>query len=383
MAALKGVWGKIARVNLSTGEVTVIEPPEEVYRKYLGGEALGLYYLFKEGIVDPSVDALGPQNMIQLLVGPTNGVAPNARSVIVTKSAYNFLCVTTSGGRAAAELKFAGWDGIQIVGKAEKPVYIAVIDDKIEIRDASHVWGKGTEEAEMILQKEVLSPIEQRESILRSADMPEKWAALHPAAANHSVVGPRYTEWQSPALPFALGEPSGVLWNLDTHQLLWAQNPNAVGPIASTTKLMTIYLILHNGPDLSQIVTIGPDAASTAGSGIKLKVGDQFTVEQLLYALMLASANNAAVALADAAAGNTQNFVAEMNQTAQRLGLTDLHFSDPDGLSKGSVGSAWDLAALTQLDFQYPVFQKIVKSKNMAIPENPQMWNLNHLLYMD
>ena len=181
MAALKGVWGKIARVNLSTGEVTVIEPPEEVYRKYLGGEALGLYYLFKEGIVDPSVDPLGPQNMVQLLVGPANGVAPNARSVIVTKSAYNFLCVTTSGGRAAAELKFAGWDGIQVVGKAEKPVYIAVIDDKIEIRDASHVWGKGTEEAEMILQKEVLSPLEQRESILRSADMPEKWAALHPA----------------------------------------------------------------------------------------------------------------------------------------------------------------------------------------------------------
>ncbi len=182
MAALKGVWGKIARVDLSTGNVTVVEPPEEVYRKYLGGEALGLYYLFKEGIVDPSVDPLGPQNMIQLLVGPTNGVGANARSVIVTKSAYNFLCVTTSGGRGAAELKFAGWDGIQIVGKAPKPVYIAIIDDKIEIRDASHVWGKGTEEAEMILQKEVLSPLEQRESILRSADMPEKWAALHPAA---------------------------------------------------------------------------------------------------------------------------------------------------------------------------------------------------------
>jgi len=182
MAELKGVWGKIARVDLSTGQVTVIQPPAEVYRKYLGGEALGLYYLFKEGIVDPSVDPLGPKNMIQFLVGPMNGFAPNARSTIVTKSAYNFLCVSTSGGRGAAELKFAGWDGIQVVGKAEKPVYIAVIDDKIEIRDASHVWGKGTEEAEAILQQEVLAPLEQRESILRSADMPEKWAAMHPAA---------------------------------------------------------------------------------------------------------------------------------------------------------------------------------------------------------
>ena len=180
MAKLKGVTGKIARVDLSTGKVSVIEPPEEVYRKFLGGSGLGLYYLFKEGIVEPDVDPLSPENMFQILVGPVTGAAPNARSVIVTKSPYNFICISTSGGRGAAELKFAGWDGIQVVGKADHPVYLAVIDDNIEIRDASDVWGMGTEEAGIELRKRVLSPLEQRESILIARDMTPEWAELRP-----------------------------------------------------------------------------------------------------------------------------------------------------------------------------------------------------------
>jgi aldehyde:ferredoxin oxidoreductase len=172
--------GKIARVDLSSGNVTVIEPEEEVYRKFLGGSALGVYFLFKEGIVSPEVDPLGPDNMLQFMIGPVTGVGANARSVTVTKSAYNFISIATSGGQAASELKFAGWDGIQVVGKASKPVYIAVIDDKVEIRDASHVWGKGVEEAEMILKKEVTADLETREAMVRDADLTPEWAALRP-----------------------------------------------------------------------------------------------------------------------------------------------------------------------------------------------------------
>jgi aldehyde:ferredoxin oxidoreductase len=180
MADLKGMAGKIARVDLTSGTVTVIEPEEEIYKKFLGGSALGVYYLFKEGIVDPSVDPLGPDNMIQFMIGPITGAAPSARSVIVTKSAYNFICVTTSGGQAASELKYAGWDGIQVVGKAAKPVYIAVMDDVVEIRDASHVWGMGAEEAEMELKKEVVAELESREAMMRDADLTPEWAALRP-----------------------------------------------------------------------------------------------------------------------------------------------------------------------------------------------------------
>jgi hypothetical protein len=68
MAELKGMTGKIARVNLTTGEITTIEPAEEIYRKYLGGSALGVYFLFKEGILNPEVDPLGPDNMLQFMI---------------------------------------------------------------------------------------------------------------------------------------------------------------------------------------------------------------------------------------------------------------------------------------------------------------------------
>jgi aldehyde:ferredoxin oxidoreductase len=180
MADLKGMTGKIARVDLTSGKITVIETPEEIYKKFLGGSALGVYYLFKEGVVSPDVKPFDPENMLQFMIGPITGAAANARSVTVTKSPYNFIGISTSGGQAAAELKYAGWDGIQIVGKSEKPVYIAVVDDKIEIRDASHVWGKGVEEAELILKAEVLADIEKRETMLKEGDLTAEWAALRP-----------------------------------------------------------------------------------------------------------------------------------------------------------------------------------------------------------
>jgi len=180
MAELLGMTGKIARVNLTTETVTVIEPEEEIYRKYLGGSALGAYYLFKEGIYDPNLDPLGPDNLLQFMIGPVTGASPNARITLVTKSAYNIFCASTCGGHFGSELKFAGWDGIQVVGKANKPVYLAVMDDVIEIRDASHVWGKGVEESELILKSEVLAELESREGMIRDADLTPEWAAMRP-----------------------------------------------------------------------------------------------------------------------------------------------------------------------------------------------------------
>jgi aldehyde:ferredoxin oxidoreductase len=180
MADLFGITGKIARVDLSAGTVTVIEPAVDVYRKFLGGSSLGAYFLFKEGIFDPMLDPLGPDNLLQFMIGPMTGASPNARVTVVTKSPYNLFCASTCGGHIGSEIKFAGWDGIQVVGKASKPVYIAVIDDKIEIRDAAHVWGKGVEEAELILKSEVLAETESREAMIRDADLNPAWAAMRP-----------------------------------------------------------------------------------------------------------------------------------------------------------------------------------------------------------
>ncbi|MBE0686894.1 MAG: hypothetical protein IH585_12970, partial [Anaerolineaceae bacterium] len=180
MAELFGMSGKIARVDLTTETVTVIEPAEEIYRKFLGGSAMGAYFLFKEGIFDPKLDPLGPDNLLQFMIGPVTGAAPNPRITLVTKSAYNIFCASTCGGHFGSELKFAGWDGIQVVGKASKPVYLAVMDDTIEIRDAGHVWGKGVEESELILKSEVLAELELREGMIRDADLTPEWAAMRP-----------------------------------------------------------------------------------------------------------------------------------------------------------------------------------------------------------
>jgi aldehyde:ferredoxin oxidoreductase len=180
MAEYFGFTGKIARVDLTAGTVTVIEPEEEIYRKYLGGSAMGAYFLFKEGIFDPKLDPLGPDNLLQFMIGPVTGASPNARITLVTKSAYNIFCASTCGGHFGSELKYAGWDGIQVVGKASKPVYLAVLDDTIEIRDAGHVWGKGVEESELILKSEVLAELELREGMLRDADLNPTWAAMRP-----------------------------------------------------------------------------------------------------------------------------------------------------------------------------------------------------------
>ncbi len=185
-----------------------------------------------------------------------------------------------------------------------------------------------------------------------------------------------------PALPFAIGETSGILWNLNTHQLLWQLNPHQPGPLASTTKLMTIYLALHQLP-LHRVLKISPNAAATTGSDMQMAPGDRFTVKQLLYGLMLASANDSSVELAETMGGHTANFVSEMNHEAAQLGMNGTHYADPDGLSQNSVGTAWDLSIIAEQDLENPLFQKIVDTRLTSIPHNPVLRNLNGLLFID
>lgn len=182
--------------------------------------------------------------------------------------------------------------------------------------------------------------------------------------------------------PFPVPERSGILWNMSTHQILWGKNPNDPLPMASTTKLMTFYLAAKH-LSLNQPVSISPTAAGTGGSDIRMAPGNQFSVDQLLYGLMLASANDSAVALAETVSGSTANFVKTMNQTAQSLGMLHTHYADPSGLSKLSTGTAWDLSILAEQDMQNPLFRQIVRTKQTALPQNPVVINLNGLLFRD
>jgi len=144
-----GYTGKILHVDLNTGQFEVEQPDELFYRKYLGGSAMGTYYLLKN--TPAHADPLGPENVLSLMLSVVTGapISGQSRVAAVAKSPYSGLVAeSTAGGFWPAQLKFAGFDGIVIRGRAEKPVYLWVHNGEAELRDAGHLWGKFTADAE-------------------------------------------------------------------------------------------------------------------------------------------------------------------------------------------------------------------------------------------
>jgi len=151
-----GYNGKVLHVNLTAGELTVEEPEEKFYRKYIGGSAMGLYYLLKE--MPAGADPLGPDNILALCVSVITGapISGQSRMTAVAKSPLTGgIGDSQCGGFFPAEMKFAGFDGIIIKGKAEKPVYLWIHDGQAELRNASHLWGRITVEVEATLKEEL------------------------------------------------------------------------------------------------------------------------------------------------------------------------------------------------------------------------------------
>jgi len=150
-----GYYGKILRVNLSSGAISVDENGDNWYRQYLGGAAMSAYYLLKE--VKPGIDPLGPDNKLIIAPGVITGipVSGNARNGVGAKSPMSGgLGKSEVGGHFQAELKHAGYDGIIVEGQAEKPVYLWIKDGQAELRDATHLWGKEVAETEEALRAE-------------------------------------------------------------------------------------------------------------------------------------------------------------------------------------------------------------------------------------
>ncbi|MBT3201067.1 MAG: aldehyde ferredoxin oxidoreductase family protein [Phycisphaerales bacterium] len=139
---MNGYCGQILRVNLTSKEITTEPLDPEIAKKFIGGRGLGTYFMSKE--VDPTVDALSPENKFIVATGPLTGSpAPTAsRYMVVTKSPLSgTIASSNSGGFWGPELKFAGYDAMIVEGKSDTPCYIAIRDDKIEICDASKYWG--------------------------------------------------------------------------------------------------------------------------------------------------------------------------------------------------------------------------------------------------
>ncbi len=153
---LYGYAGKVLHVDLTSGSLTVEEPSEAFYRTYLGGSALGVYYLLQN--TPAGADPLGPENTLTFAVSAMTGapISGQARCSAVARSPLTGgVGSSEAGGFFPAELKFAGFDAIVVRGVSPRPVYLWVKDGAFELRDASHLWGKPTSEVDRTLKAEL------------------------------------------------------------------------------------------------------------------------------------------------------------------------------------------------------------------------------------
>lgn len=150
-----GYVGRILHVDLTQMKTTIETPSEDFYRRYLGGSAMNLHYLLRD--MPDEIDAFDPQNMLALSVGVLTGTpfSGQSRMSVNAKSPLtDAIGDSQSGGFWPAELKFAGFDGIVIKGRAATPVYLWIREGKCEIRDAAHLWGRQTGEVEAAIKTE-------------------------------------------------------------------------------------------------------------------------------------------------------------------------------------------------------------------------------------
>jgi aldehyde:ferredoxin oxidoreductase len=149
-----GSTGKLMRVDLTRGAVSIEEFDEAFYRLYPGGKALAAYLLLRE--IEPGADPLGPNNVLALINGMITG-APISTATRFTAAARSPLTgaygESEAGGFWGPELKLAGWEGMIITGRADHPVYIAIKNDQVEIRDARHLWGQEPEAVQTAIRE--------------------------------------------------------------------------------------------------------------------------------------------------------------------------------------------------------------------------------------
>ena len=155
---------------------------------------------------------------------------------------------------------------------------------------------------------------------------------------------------------------SCVLYCLDTGEVVYGSDEHTKLPMASTTKIMTALVVLEN-TDVGETVTVPSEAVGVEGSSAYLMKGEKITVIDLLYALMLESANDAATALAVYTGGDVDSFVAMMNDKARQIGMADTNFVNPHGLDDSEhYSTAYDMALLCDYAMDNETFADITAS---------------------
>ncbi len=165
----------------------------------------------------------------------------------------------------------------------------------------------------------------------------------------------------------APGAAAAVLIETGANTVIYEKNAHKRLPMASTTKIMTALCAIENA-DPNMTVTVDDRAVGVEGSSIYLAHGEKMTLRELIYGLMLHSGNDAAVAIACAVSGGTEDFAKLMNETAARIGAADTHFENPNGLdSEEHYTTAYDLAVITSYALKNREFAKVVSTYEINI----------------
>lgn len=166
-----------------------------------------------------------------------------------------------------------------------------------------------------------------------------------------------------------ISSPKAILIDGKTGQVLYSKNAHAKAFPASTTKIMTAILALKRG-NLDDYIPISKRASYVDGSRIYLLEGEEVTLEQLLYGLLLESANDAAIAIAEYIGGSVEEFAVMMNDKAKELGAQNTHFTNPNGLpDPNHTTTAYDMAMIAKYAMSIPKFREIVETVRYVMPE--------------
>lgn len=183
---------------------------------------------------------------------------------------------------------------------------------------------------------------------------------------------------------------SAILLDAETGEVLYDKKSDTRLPPASTTKILTAIIAIESGR-LDEQVKVSPRAAATPGSSMHLYPGQMITLRELVTGLMLRSGNDAAVAIAEYLAGSVDEFVNVMNAKAARLGASNSHFRNPNGLTApGHYSTAFDLAWMARYALTNPIFAEIVNTRETTIEwldrkgqgHDKNLRNTNKLLWM-
>ena len=187
-------------------------------------------------------------------------------------------------------------------------------------------------------------------------------------ASQIPAVAERAQTESGAAYPSSLSSESAILIEAESGDTVYAKNADLRLPMASTTKLMTALVAMDLAAP-TKTITVAPEAVGVEGSSIYLTVGEELTLEQLLYALLLESANDAAAAIAISLSGSIESFAEEMNKKADALGLCDTHFTNPHGLDDAEhYTTARELALIARAVLENELLSTICATRKTTIP---------------